>query len=215
MAINSYASLKTQIAAYLDRNDLTSQIPNFIALAESDMQADIADLAWLQERATATTAANTATVNTTGIYSLVDAYLDGEHISMVQPSSIPTIVTDRGKPSLVCVDGVNALRFYPTPDAAYVVDVIYVPVISPSLAGGAPDDAATNWILQQHPGVYMYGALLHASAFIKDDGRLQLWQTGYETAINRLRAANRQGRTTMRADTMRSLTTFGRREGWR
>lgn len=209
MAINSYAALKTQIAAYLDRNDLTAQIPNFIAMAESDLQADIADLPWLQERATATTAAGTATANTTGIYSLIDAWLDGEHISMVQPSGIPTTVTETGRPTLVCIDGVNALRFYPTPDAAYAVDVIYVPVISPSLAGGAPDDTATNWILQQHPGAYMYGALLHASAFIKDDNRLQLWQTGYDTAINRLRAANRQGRTTMRADGLRSLA------GWR
>jgi hypothetical protein len=215
MAINSYASLKTQIAAYLDRNDLTVQIPNFIALAESDLQADIADLAWLQERASATTAANVATVNTTGIYSLVDAYLDGEHISMVQPSSIPTVVTGRGKPSLVCVDGVNALRFYPTPDAAYAVDVIYIPVISPSLAGGAPDDAATNWILQQHPSVYMYGALLHASAFVKDDGRLQLWQAGYDMAINRLRSANRQGHTTMRLDNLRSLSSRRSSAGWR
>lgn len=209
MAINSYAALKTQIAEDLDRNDLAAQIPNFIALAESDMQADIADLPWLQERATATTAAGAATVNTTGIYSLIDAWLDGERISMVQPSSIPTTVKFSGRPSLVCVDGVNALRFYPTPDAAYAVDVIYVPVISPSLAGGAPDDAATNWILQQHPGVYRYGALLHASAFIKDDGRLQLWQKGYETAINSLRSANRHGRTTMRADSLRSVA------GWR
>ena len=175
MAINSYAALKAQIAAYLSRNDLTAQIPNFIALAESDIQADIADLAWLQERATATTVANVATVNTAGIYSLVDAWLDGEHISIVQPSSIPTVVTSRGKPSLVCVDGVDALRFYPTPDSAYAVDVIYVPFISPSLSGGTPDDAATNWILQQHLGCYLYGALLHASVFIEDDGRLQQW----------------------------------------
>ena len=38
MTITTYATLKTAIADFLNRDDLTSVIPTFIALAEADMQ---------------------------------------------------------------------------------------------------------------------------------------------------------------------------------
>lgn len=209
MPINSYAELKTAIASYLQRSDLTTIIPQFIALAESDIQADIADLPELLVHATATTAAGNPLVDTLNMYALRDAWVSGERVHIAMPGMMTTTSTDTGAPQAIAIEGASAIRIYPTPDAAYAIDVLYVPVISPTLAGGEPSDTATNWILQRHPGVYLYGACLHASAFIKDDNRLQLWQTGYDTAINRLRAANRQGRTTMRADGLRSLA------GWR
>ena len=37
MAINTYATLQTAVANWLDRSDLTDRIPEFIALAEARM----------------------------------------------------------------------------------------------------------------------------------------------------------------------------------
>ena len=211
MAINSYAALKTAIASYLHRDDLTAMIPTFIALAESDIASDIADLPQLLTRATATTAAGNPLIDTLGMYALRDAWHDGEPIAILHPNSVPASGTDTGRPQGICIEGDAQLRVYPTPDGAYEIDVLYVPIISPSMAGGEPDDAATNWILQQHLGCYLYGALLHSAPFIQDQGTVQLWQVAYETSINRLRATNKGGHTTGRADALVGITRLGGR----
>ena len=198
MPINSYAELKTAIANYLQRGDLTAMIPQFIALAESDIQADIADLPEFLVHATATTATGNPLVDTLNMYALRDAWVNGDKVHIAMPGMITTTSTYTGSPQAVAIEGASAIRVYPTPDAAYAIDVLYVPVISPSLAGGEPDDVATNWILQRHPGAYLYGACLHASGYIEDAAKLSAWQAGYDAALQRMRGASRQGHTTSR-----------------
>ena len=41
MALNTYTALKTSIADFLNRDDLTSVIPDFIALAEAQINRDV------------------------------------------------------------------------------------------------------------------------------------------------------------------------------
>ena len=41
MAIGTYAELKTAVANWLDRDDLTDRIPEFIALAEAKMNRNL------------------------------------------------------------------------------------------------------------------------------------------------------------------------------
>ena len=48
MAITTYAELKSSIANWLNRDDLTAVIPDFIALAEAQIARDIRH--WRQEK---------------------------------------------------------------------------------------------------------------------------------------------------------------------
>ncbi len=41
MAVGTYAELKTSIADFLNRDDLTSAVPDFIKLAEADMNRKV------------------------------------------------------------------------------------------------------------------------------------------------------------------------------
>lgn len=43
-----------------------------------------------------------------------------------------------------------------------------------------------NWLLQQHPDVYLYGALKHTAPYLEDDQRLNTWQGLFGTAIDRV-----------------------------
>lgn len=79
------------------------------------------------------------------------------------------------------------------PDATYALDVQYVPVISPSLAGGEPDDDADNWLLQLSPGLYLFGSLIAAEGYLQDDARIQTWVSLYTKALNSLINSKREG----------------------
>ena len=202
MAINSYAELKTSIAAYLQRSDLTAVIPDFIALAESDINGDIADLPSVQQHDTATTAPNNPLVDTIGMYALRDAWCNGDPLHIGLPSSMTTTSTAKGSPEAIAIDGAAAIRVYPTPDAAYTIDMLHIPLLSIA--------TELNWVFTQSPSAYLYGSLLHASAYIEDMSKISAWQAGYEAAISRLRSANKQGHSTMTAPTLVGLT----RESW-
>jgi hypothetical protein len=47
-------------------------------------------------------------------------------------------------------------------------------------------DADTNWLLTNHPGVYLYSALIEAYAHIKDDARIPTAARMYAAAVNAL-----------------------------
>ena len=69
----------------------------------------------------------------------------------------------------------------PTPDAAYPFEVLIYQLL-PLL-----DDAnQTNWLTDYAPQVLLYGALLEATPFLKNDERIQVWQTMYDRAAQAL-----------------------------
>ena len=202
MAINSYAELKTSIAAYLQRSDLTAIIPDFITLAESDINSDIADLQVAQSHLSVTTTANNPLVSTASMYALRDAWCNGEPLHIGLPSSMTTTSTAKGAPEAIAISGASAIRVYPIPDAVYTIDMLHIPLLSIA--------TELNWVFTQSPSTYLYGSLLHASAYIEDMSKISAWQAGYEAAISRLRSANRHGHATMTAPTLIGLT----RESW-
>jgi len=65
----------------------------------------------------------------------------------------------------------------PTPDAEYPFEVLYYEL--PPLL----DDAVqTNWLTEYAPQLLLYGALLEATPFLKNDERIPVWQTMYDRA---------------------------------
>jgi hypothetical protein len=81
----------------------------------------------------------------------------------------------------------------PTPDVAYNFEVLYYERVQP-----LDSSNQTNWFTQYAPQALLYGSLLQAMPFLKNDGRVQLWQAMYKqamdvlTAEDKLRVADRQ-----------------------
>ena len=44
----------------------------------------------------------------------------------------------------------------------------------------------TNWLIDDHPDIYIYGALVHTAPYLKDDARLPVWESRLEKAINEI-----------------------------
>lgn len=65
----------------------------------------------------------------------------------------------------------------PTPDQAYPFEVLYYE-LPPLLHDGTQ----TNWLTEYAPQLLLYGALLEATPFLKNDERIGTWQQYYDRA---------------------------------
>jgi hypothetical protein len=191
MALDTFAGLKTTIADYLNRDDLTSIIPSFIALAEAKFnrklrvrqmikrangQIETAFFAypsdWLQ--------AKEFQLNTSPIVRLefvTEAYGDNLKASRY-------IAT--GKPAYYTITGTQ-LEFIPAPDQTYSAELTYYAKI-PALS----DSNTSNWLLAYAPDLYLYGALLEASPYLKDDERLATWGQLYTSSLGDIEVADQR-----------------------
>lgn len=182
MAISTYTELQTAVANWLDRDDLSARIPEFIALTEARFNR------LLRIRAMETEA-DQATAAGTRSYSLPADYrqMRTMHLTTSPITSLSYItpeIMDRiwagstgGKPLSYTIKG-NNVYLGPSPDAVYTIRFLYYKKIS-ALSSLAP----TNSILTDAPDVYLYGCLLEAEPFLQNDARVQLWATAFQQAI--------------------------------
>jgi len=69
----------------------------------------------------------------------------------------------------------------PTPDQAYPMEVLYYEL--PPLLD---ESQQSNWITEYAPQLLLYGTLLEATPFLKNDERIQTWQTMYDRSASML-----------------------------
>lgn len=184
-----YDELKAGIADLLMRDDLVAQIPTFIRLAEARIDRELRH--FRQEvRSNATL---------TGRYSAIPYdYL--QPIRMEILDGVPTEVTPMslagaqafrdqrsgmvGRPTnYALTDG--TFELYPTPDAGYEMSLLYYGRL-PRLGASDP----SNWLLQEAPDAYLYGAAVHSAPFLKDDERIQVWEAFYKLSIDGMNTAS-------------------------
>ena len=170
MALATSSDLNASIANWVNRTDLTAIIPDFVAMAESDISRDLR----LRKQIVTSTVATVGGVRGAALpidwlefenVSLLTAperqmtYAPVEHLDSVYPNNGYS-----GAPSLYTVEGDNLL-FGPTPDGVYTVSILYYARFA-SLA-----TTSTNWLMTNHPQVYLYGALKQAYIFLKDSAK--------------------------------------------
>jgi hypothetical protein len=183
MAITTYSELKTSVANWLNRDDLTSVVPDFITLAEADMNRKIRH--WRQEKR------STAEIDTQ--YSAIPAdfaeairfYLTADNTSPLELISQSEMVDQRyqsadtsGKPRYYAITA-GEIEVFPTPDGTYDAELYYY-----SRIAELSDSNTSNWVLEYFPDVYLYGALMHSSPYLKDDARVTVWASLYQAGID-------------------------------
>lgn len=186
----TYAELQTEIADFLNRDDLTSIIPTFISLAEAQFNRDIRH--WeMETRQTATANEQYLTKPADWIESIRLTIPNGT-IHLLSRDAL-AVKRDRfadtaGTPEFYCHSG-NTFELYPTPDSDITTELLYyakIPVLS--------DSNTSNWLLDLAPDVYLYGALLHTSAYLQEDNRLTTWSSLYGNAVGRLNEDSNKAR---------------------
>ncbi len=182
MSITTYAELKTSIADFLDRDDLTSKTGTFISLAEAEISRDLRH--WRQEKRI-NTSVNEQYENLPTDWLRINSvqHAGGGLISSVSASELQSLraaTTTTGKPRYMRLNS-NQIELYPVPDQAYVVEVTYL-AQTPALTDAAP----SNWLLEYAPDLLLYGALKHSAPYLGEDSRLAVWGSLYASGIEAL-----------------------------
>jgi len=186
MAIGTYAELKTAIANWLARSNLSDRIPEFVTLAVADIHYGIKapDGGWVVEplriRQMETSADITINARTaafpTGYLESRRLYIDGSPVEEVfwrSPQDLWALdSTTNGKPCYYTEEAENFV-FSPLPDATYTGKLLYLKKFTDFSA-----DGDTNWLLTNHPGIYLEASLHRALAYARN-------MEGAKSALNR------------------------------
>jgi len=201
-AVMTYDSLVENIQSYLERTDQATieKIPLFIMLAEQTIASQIKFLGNLTvNNSTMTAGANvinkparwhkTVSMNITVAGKRYPVLLRKyEYLREYWPDPSAQDI-----PKFYCDYDYTHWMVAPTPSAAYNFEVLYYERIQP-----LDSSNQTNWFTIYAPQALLYGSLLQAMPFLKNDERMQMWQAQY-TAImqtliaeDKLRVADRQ-----------------------
>ena len=193
MALTTYTELKTSLANWLNRSDLTTEIgDDFIKLTEADFNSKLRVRAMITQ-VDVTINAETAALPA-DFLQIRDFYiLSGQTktpLVYTTPASMDTTsgTSTTGLPTTFTILG-DTLRFSPKPDATYTAVMNYFKKF-PALTS----TNATNYILASHPAIYLYGSLFHAANFLGgiNPQQVQTWQQMYATAMERLELNDRE-----------------------
>jgi len=179
MAIGTYAELQTAVANWLDRDDLTDRIPEFIALAEAKMNR-VLRISLMENVSTAITMVGGTRDYSlpTGFTGMKEFHLTSDPVvalSYITPEMMNRMWAGStvGKPqafTLFSDAGTRKIKVGPSPDSAYTTSMLYLKKID-NLSTSNP----TETMLTENPDIYLYGALLEAEPFLMNDARVQLW----------------------------------------
>jgi hypothetical protein len=214
MALSTYSELKTSVADWLNRSDLTTNIPDFITLAEKRINRDLR-IRSMEVRNKLDTVADKR------YYNLPPLYLQMRNIQLntnpVTPLEFISLeMLDRlygsdttGKPKAYSIVG-DEIQLAPIPDGTYTLEVAHYASFTP-LGDGSAGTVTTNWLTRNAPDLILYGSLLEAEPFLKNDERVPLWLSAYNNAVSKLTDADERDRHS--GSTMRVRNVYSGVEG--
>jgi len=192
----TYDSLVENIQSYLERTDTATleKIPLFIMLAEQVIASEIKFLGNL-------TVANSTLVAGSNILQKPARWHKTVSMNVVvsnerQPILLRTYEylreywPNEGNtdiPKFYCDYDYSHWLIAPTPDTAYNFQVLYYERVQQ-----LDSTNQTNWFTIYAPQALLYGSLLQATPFLKNDERTPMWQQQYTAIMNTLKTENTQ-----------------------
>ncbi len=192
MAFTNYNDLKTTVANYLGRSDLTTAIPDFISLAELRLQRELRTRQMLKSATATMTSGDAKVALPTDFLEIRDLHVQGNPRMPVTYMSPSTFTRDSradesGKPIYYTVLA-NEFQFAPIPDTAYVLEILYY--AKPTVLSGSN---ASNVFLANYFDALLYASLLEAEPYLINDARTQTWASLYDRAIKNISDADQNG----------------------
>jgi hypothetical protein len=178
LAFDTYGDLVEAIGSWLDRSDLSGDAQQMVALADARINRLLSPS--LPETSLS------ITTDTSGIGALPTDCSAANRISY-NGYAIPNVSQSAGLeyaagsvPQAFSLEQ-GAVRLWPA--TAVTVTLLYQPRLG-QLSEGSP----TNAILDAHPDVYFFGALMFAEGYLANDNRAAMFKQLWDEALDECRS---------------------------
>lgn len=191
MAITTYAELKSAVADFLNRDDLTSTIDTFIDMAEAQLNRDVRH--WKMEQR------STAQIDDQYL-SLPTDWLETKRVTVKDTVPYVLNLASRDQIEDYRLRGANVsgkpvyyahiageIEMYPTPDATYDIELLYTQKID-----ALSDSNTSNWLLALAPDLYLYAVLMETAIYLRDDDRIAAYASIYQNKLAALNAESKK-----------------------
>lgn len=207
MALANYSDLQASALDWMERAGQSGKAPDWIKLAESKLNRK---LGAVEVEATLTGTASSRTIDITSLSMVEPIALfiapTGEDEREIQPQAngtYPLLEVTEAQPRIYSVVGTD-LQFERILDQAYPFRFIYRERFALS------DSVPTNWLLTNHPDVYLAATLMWGAGYNQDWQNGPVWKAMLDEAIPEIQhtiAQNKRGM--LRVD--RAITMVNRR----
>ncbi len=204
MALTNYTELQASVADFLNRSDLTDVIPDFIRMTEAELNRVLRT--------------REMSVRTQGPISKQYVKLPVDFLGLrnIELMTSPVTVLEyrnlqnldahraldaTGKPIYYSIMQ-NNIEFAPVPDSEYTLEIVYYQAL-PALA-----DNTTNWLLDSHPDIYLYGSLLQSAPYLQADERIGVWAGKFQQILEQLKTSDEKARFSGTTPTI-TFSSFG------
>ena len=184
----TYTGLQASVADFLNRSDLAAAIPDFITLAEAQMNRVLNTREmWAMQTISITGETAPLPGDCQAIESIRvsdDCVRKLHYLTPQQMDEEPIGCT--GSPRKYTVAG-GQLVFHPIPGAAMSARIRFRKRLCALSAY-----STCNWVLDKHPDAYLYGALMQAAPYLMGDDRIQTWSGLFSSALEAIEAEDRR-----------------------
>lgn len=186
----TYDSLVSTVEQYLERNDaaVVNQIPVFISLAEFAIAQQIKTLGQIEVAAGTMEVGNPVIQKparwrkTVSMSVTVNGEKQPVYLRKYEYLTNYNAESPAGTPLYYGDYDYDNFYVSPVPDQAYPFEVLIYQRIQPLSSTNQ-----TNWITNNAPNAMLFGTLLEAVVYLKDDAR-QIFQQKYDAAMAALKA---------------------------
>ena len=197
MSFSDYSSLQTSVASWMARGDLTTNIPDFVTLFETEANRQ------LRVRQMEVTQSTTPS---SGTFPLPSDYLAWKRLTWTgngatksleyvhpseiadmypsQPANIPQKFSILGT-----TDSIGYVKLMPS-DSSPVNFTYFQKLSSLSTTTGS----TMNWLLTAHPDVYLAGTLTEANVFVKDYDTAAIWKQRRDALLEGIKSLDQKTR---------------------
>lgn len=190
-AIPDLDTLKSSVADWLDRDDLTSRLPTFISLVESICNRELRTPE-MESTVTFTAINEDTPFPVNNFLAMRSIYVEGSPdrpLKAMAPNALRQEFNGVvGVPTAYSIVS-NAIRLAPPPNDDTLLTMDYFASIDPLSV-----ETPSNWLLEKHPGVYLFGTLYFAEAFLDNVTRAGQWKGLFDEALGRVVKTSRNNR---------------------
>ena len=186
MGLSTYAGLLAAIGDYSVRDDMGPRAPEFVTLAEAQLNRVLRVNAMIVRINLSITAEySPAPDDMLALRSFALTGTPATRLTWVSPDQMDALKAGLpavGRPNLYSIVGAE-IRVLAVPDQSYTAELSYYRRLPPLV------DNESNWLLSAGPDVYLYGALVQLGILTEDD-RLASWAEAYQRAVTDLQTSD-------------------------